>query len=298
MASVFSTVHYESSLMTIGTFHCPASHPAFPNSGSIDGSSIVFPRTSVCITHAGRRPVVADPNVVMFYNKGQEYTRSKLSEKGDLCDWFGFSQQVVVDVMRSLDPDVAERRQTPFIYTHGPAPSRIYLQQRMVVQHLNQANSPDHLFIEETVLSTLAQVIENAYRVRQNGKSRQPATRRAHADLVQDAKKVLVTHFREGLTLAEIAAKVYTSPYHLSRVFRQQTGVTIHNYLHQVRLRTALEHVAQGDSNLAYLGLDLGYASHSHFTQAFRRTFGVSPSSFRKTASQRRLREMSKILTA
>jgi AraC-like DNA-binding protein len=62
--------------------------------------------------------------------------------------------------------------------------------------------------------------------------------------------------------------------------------MTLHAYVHELRLRTALERVADGE-DLTRVALDLGYASHSHFTSLFRRAFGVTPSDFRQHARAR-----------
>lgn len=117
-------------------------------------------------------------------------------------------------------------------------------------------------------------------------------------DLVHEVKTFLAARFKETVTLQDIATAVYTSPYHLSRIFHKYTGFTIHNYLNQLRLRTALGYLAQSDVQLTDVGLALGYSSHSHFTQAFRRTFGTAPSDFRASASSKRIQEMRKILIA
>jgi AraC-like DNA-binding protein len=50
--------------------------------------------------------------------------------------------------------------------------------------------------------------------------------------------------------------------------------------------------------DLAAIGVDLGFSSHSHFTAAFRACFGVTPSTLRRSANQRQADELRKILTA
>jgi AraC-like DNA-binding protein len=86
----------------------------------------------------------------------------------------------------------------------------------------------------------------------------------------------------ERLTLTRIARALGVSVFHLCRSFRRATGLTLHAYRDQVRLRAALERLEQGERDLTRLALDLGYSSHSHFTAAFRRSFGTSPSRTRK----------------
>ena len=70
--------------------------------------------------------------------------------------------------------------------------------------------------------------------------------------------------------------------FHLCRSFRRATGLTLHAYRDEVRLRLALERLQHGERDLSRLALDLGYSSHSHFTAAFRHTFDMPPSTARK----------------
>ena len=86
----------------------------------------------------------------------------------------------------------------------------------------------------------------------------------------------------ERVTLDDVARAVHVSPFHLARIFQQQTGVPVHRYLTQLRLRASLERLADGAGDLTAVALELGFSSHSHFTDAFRREFGHSPSEMRK----------------
>jgi AraC-like DNA-binding protein len=61
------------------------------------------------------------------------------------------------------------------------------------------------------------------------------------------------------------------SPFHLTRVFRELTGRTLTQYLHDLRLRAAVDRL--GEASLARLAADLGYCSASHFSDRFRDTF-------------------------
>jgi AraC-like DNA-binding protein len=100
-------------------------------------------------------------------------------------------------------------------------------------------------------------------------------------DLVEETKAVLARSFRQPLSLQEIADRLGFSVFHLCRLFRRGTGTTLHHYRNELRLRTALDEVADPRTDLSSLGLDLGYSSHSHFTAAFHRAFGTTPSALR-----------------
>jgi AraC-like DNA-binding protein len=110
---------------------------------------------------------------------------------------------------------------------------------------------------------------------------------RALRRYAEDARELLHQRFREPLRLEDVARALYVSTYHLCRVFKEETGMSIHQYLNQLRLRQALKELAHGDIALAELANDLGFCCQSHFTRAFRKEFGVPPGEARRRAQDR-----------
>lgn len=123
---------------------------------------------------------------------------------------------------------------------------------------------------------------ESTYRVSHPADCGDRGTVFTVAPRVLNAKTYLASRMSERITLDEVARAVHASPFHLARIFQQQTGVPVHRYLTQLRLRASLERLAGGASDLTALALELGFSSHSHFTDAFRREFGKSPSELRR----------------
>jgi len=280
--SQFSQIIFQSPALQIGLFRCPPSVPEFEDTGPIRiGHLLVFPRTSVRITHRGGEPIIADPNLVMFYNCQQEYRRTKVSERGDICEWFAFSPTLLVGALANVDRAAAEQLEKPFRFTHGPIAGTIYLQQRSAVEHILRMAQPDPLFVEETMCGVLDAVLHGAYRAHDGDMRSAPYSQQQHLNLTRATQELLAARYCEALTLADLAAELPSSPFQLCRIFRRQTGYSIHQYLNQLRLRTALEAIAHGAEDLTRLALDLGYASHSHFTQAFRPAFGLPPGRWR-----------------
>ncbi|HJT18653.1 MAG TPA: helix-turn-helix transcriptional regulator, partial [Thermoanaerobaculia bacterium] len=101
-----------------------------------------------------------------------------------------------------------------------------------------------------------------------------------HRDSVEEVKRVVAAAPQKNISLRQLARSAECSPYELCRRFRRETGMTITQFRHSLRLRTALE-LLRAHSDITAIALDLGYASHSHFTAAFRRCFGLTPSQFR-----------------
>lgn len=140
--------------------------------------------------------------------------------------------------------------------------------------HGQLLQAPDRLAVEERALALLGRVLSHAGRRAEPAPEPSPA-RRA---LAEQAQHLLATRYAERLTIESLAAACGSSPFHLSRVFTAVTGQTIHRQLTRIRLRMALLRLAGSAGRLTELALAVGFSSHSHFTDAFRREFGCAPS--------------------
>jgi len=93
---------------------------------------------------------------------------------------------------------------------------------------------------------------------------------------VRLAKDYLETIPGENVSLDALAHAAGIGPYHLCRVFRQETGLAPHAYQVQVRVRLAKTLLAQG-LPISQAAADAGFADQAHFTRHFKRMFGVTP---------------------
>lgn len=275
-------VVFASPLVRVGRWRCPADHPDFADSGPSSDALFVFPRESVWITHDGGDPFVADANTVTYYNKGQCYTRRRLSRRGDQCEWFAVAPEAIAETLAAHEPAAIDRPEVPFRFTHGPSDPDSYLRQRTVFRHVSREPNADRLFVEEAVLSILGDVTRLAY-ARLGVKRPARARQRRDVDLVESARGVIARKFKDNLSLTEVAREVESSVFHLARVFKARTGFSLHAYRNQLRLRAALERLAEPGVDLIDIALDLGFSSHSHFTDTFRRSFGKTPSVVRQS---------------
>jgi AraC-like DNA-binding protein len=283
---------FESPLVKLAKFRASPDHPGFRDSGPTRQHCFVFPRTAVRIQHAGRKPFVASPSVVTLYNREQAYNRETVTSEGDRCDWFAVEPGVLAEALAAHDPHVRDDPERPFRLPFVPVDPKTYLLQRLVVRHLTEAERPDTLFVEETVLQVLDQVAASAARFqgmapRPDVESGSPAS-----EVVDAMLAILGQRFREPLSLDDLARRSGYSAFHLGRIFRKRSGLTLHAWQSRLRLLTALERVTEPGTDFEELALGLGYSSHSHFTAAFRSAFGITPSAFRDTATPARTREM------
>jgi AraC family transcriptional regulator len=99
--------------------------------------------------------------------------------------------------------------------------------------------------------------------------------------LLVRTKAYLEAQMAQPIRLADVSDAVGASPAYLTSLFRRVEGVPLHRYLTQLRLSRALVELPHAN-DLTILALDVGFSSHSHFTASFRRSFGVTPTEFRR----------------
>jgi AraC-like DNA-binding protein len=102
------------------------------------------------------------------------------------------------------------------------------------------------------------------------------------------ARRRVVWGVREALvedpasSVIELARRVAVSPHHLSRIFKDETGETVSRYRNRLRLRLALERIADGERRLARVAADLGFADQAHLARVVRNELGTTPSQLRE----------------
>ncbi|HMP84164.1 MAG TPA: AraC family transcriptional regulator [Verrucomicrobiota bacterium] len=101
--------------------------------------------------------------------------------------------------------------------------------------------------------------------------------KRLAQERVARAIAILQKNLVEPPTLEEIGREVGCSPFHLSRTFSAETGMTMPQYLRQLRMEKAAQLLQSGKHNVTEAALEVGYNSLSHFSQAFHETFGCCP---------------------
>lgn len=102
-------------------------------------------------------------------------------------------------------------------------------------------------------------------------------------DLTTRLIEYLSLHFRQPLTLDDVAHDLGVSRYHLSRVFSQRLGSSFPDYLSFLRLSEAQELLAGTDRSVSDICLDCGFTSQRSFNRAFQKLFLTTPRQFRAT---------------
>ena len=113
-------------------------------------------------------------------------------------------------------------------------------------------------------------------------------------EIIQQIDESIRNHDDEAITLSRMAEKFGYSEYHISRKFREISGMAFREYLRCRRLAFALKEIRDTDKGLLEIAVDYGFSSHEAFTRAFREIYGVTPSEYRKNPVPVKLRTIIK----
>ena len=97
-------------------------------------------------------------------------------------------------------------------------------------------------------------------------------------------------NIKEKLTAEGISKKIGYSIYHFSRIFSEQMGVSLMEYVKERRLLRAAEDIMLG-KRILDVAIEYGYETHSGFTKAFRKKYGFSPALIHALCIQKFLNE-------
>jgi AraC-like DNA-binding protein len=136
----------------------------------------------------------------------------------------------------------------------------------IVLEHSASSLTREILFTE-----TMAQVLMRHARPLTGNP---PVHRQHHA--IKTVMEYMDAHFGENISLKSLAHLVNLSPFYLTRLFRQEIGISPHKYLTQLRINKARTMLIDGGP-LADVAYRTGFSDQSHFTRHFKRIVGVTP---------------------
>ncbi len=96
-------------------------------------------------------------------------------------------------------------------------------------------------------------------------------------DRVERTKELLARDVAQPPTLEALGQEVGCSPFYLSRIFSREVGLTIPQFLRNLRMERAAELLRSGRYNVTETATEVGYSSLSHFSKAFCETIGCCP---------------------
>ena len=100
--------------------------------------------------------------------------------------------------------------------------------------------------------------------------------------VIRKVKQYIEDHVGEEISRNDLASKVYLHPDYMNRLFKEQVGTSVSDYVIQMRLAKAKVMLRTTQESISSIAAMVGYPNTAYFTKIFKRSVGVTPKEYRK----------------
>ena len=164
---------------------------------------------------------------------------------------------------------------TRFCIEGGMLPETAYSLSDVYIQR------SDRLEREEDITALHREVIEDFTRRMKSLRHQSPYSKQ-----VEQIMDYVYAHLHEKIELAELATALGYNKTYLCDLFHRETGFTIGNYILRCKVEAAENMLRYSEYSGSEIANYLGFASHSHFIESFKKITGMTPTAFRRKAGR------------
>ncbi len=176
--------------------------------------------------------------------------------------------------MNGIYEKYAERGGQPAFHAREPERYLELLRQLHEVAAGNAYIRDMHIYEKLTALLTL--LMEESWNPQSNARGK---TQRQN---LQNIKDYLDQNYPQKISLDDLAEHFYINKFYLTKIFKEQFGLSITNYLAQVRITHAKQLLRFTNLSVEKIGAECGMSDANYFSRVFKKVEGISPGEFRK----------------
>lgn len=103
----------------------------------------------------------------------------------------------------------------------------------------------------------------------------------ANSFIVKNAMKYIDEHYKEKLTLPEVAEKTYVSQWHLSKLLNKELKKNFSEILNDTRIKRAKKLLEDSSLRIGDVAREVGFLDFAHFSRVFKKVEGISANEYR-----------------
>lgn len=224
----------------------------------------------------GRR-ILADPAQAVLLDAGTHLQIRHHACRGDGCAvTIHAEKETVLSLARAGNGGVRPRRLFPLaLLSASPALPHALYGAFALARDRPETSRTTAQFVDSSFRLLVASLM---YRV--HGDDQVQCWLRV-SELVRRIREAIALRATDRVSFTELADELGRSRYHLCRTFKAETGWTMTQYLHRLRIWQGVYRIVAGQDRLSELALELGFSSHSHFTTVFRKVVDTTPTQLR-----------------
>ncbi|WDV44871.1 AraC family transcriptional regulator [Clostridiaceae bacterium M8S5] len=99
---------------------------------------------------------------------------------------------------------------------------------------------------------------------------------------IQKTLEYIESNIKDEISLDKLAQMCFYSSHHFHRIFQSIVGIPISDYIRKRKLAVIANEIIETDKKILDIATEYGFNSHETFTRAFKRTFDITPTAYRK----------------
>lgn len=103
----------------------------------------------------------------------------------------------------------------------------------------------------------------------------------AHRSQVQQAMEFIEKNYQRSIQTEDVLKNIYLSKYYFLRLFKEQTGYSLYEYLIKYRITASMRLLKESGKSIFQIAEEVGFGNVNNYIQAFKRITGVTPNQFR-----------------
>lgn len=246
----------------------PHSHSDLEIGLLLSGSLSLFIDQSECVLHSGG---------LYLINRGQIHSFREITGENRILAF-----QISTEFLKMISPDME------LLWFEQQVPGDFHNDDRKLAGSLLMecakhyySESPFHeLSCISSMVQALALLIDRLpYHVTSQAEASAAMQRAGRLNRIMD---YMQEHFRENISLAELAEREQISPFTLSHLITNLCGISFQEYLNQLRFHEALKLITYSDLGIVDISLETGFSSTRYLNTAFQKMYGCSVREYRK----------------
>ncbi|MGC6176860.1 helix-turn-helix transcriptional regulator [Lacrimispora sp. 38-1] len=103
-----------------------------------------------------------------------------------------------------------------------------------------------------------------------------------YSNIVKEAICYITSNIARKICIVELGSQLGVNPSYLSRTFKENTGMSISNYINHQRIELSKFYFESGSDNVTEIAFQVGYNDSNYFSKIFKKTIGITPKEFIK----------------
>lgn len=223
----------------------------------------------------------------LFNGKEYEFSRGRLIAVNPgtqvLCkNSVATKEYMSIAVKKTFLSEVAQEmgfgRDVTFVKADNPCPNQLRYAaacfESEIVSYGNQCS-----LMLDSISIQIAVVLLRSLDSNMNGISNRNPSCNCY---IKNAIEYIHAYYSSNLTVKDICRAIHITPYHFIRTFKEETGMTPHDFLQEVRVENAKAFIKKNELTISQISQMCGFVSPAHFSTTFKRMTGTSPIEFKK----------------